>query len=631
MRKVVSAPLGYLAILLVGLLFCLGVRFEANRQYLAAWQRYLESQQMTSMGYTARVKSFFDAINDNLATLSYLPGVRRIDRHGFNLGADERETIQQVYNNLAKNIDVTRVYIAPLNFDPKKTDLATGQPEDPTLMLDQVLIRSKLAEGNYPVPSRPVDHALKMPEFSEIKKHLQWLAINYPRIQMVKTSAVPMISGQAIIASDSANSIKPKAKNDLASLVFSVPYFDQDGMLAGSISAVIRTSVLRAITGNDNYSLISPLAEYISAPFRRDNNVRLMLRAADSVPSAATIFSETAVIPTNDVRGMWQIHMKYPASAYYSDSQFQAKRTFEYGSYVALGLFTVLGLGWHRSIVNRAQQMKKDAIVLQRVNDDITRLNVELAEKMKQLHEAQDEIIKKGKLAQLGQLVATVAHEIRNPLAAVRTSTFLLRRKLADQGANVESLLLRIDNSVSRCDAVITQFLDYARSAQIEYTECNFDDWVVKLVEEEAQKLPAMVAVECNLGLEGVIVPFDPARFSRVMINLLNNASEAMVGKGEDPGKLASKTPKITVITRQSERGIEVDVCDCGPGIADENVEKIFEPLFTTKSFGTGLGLPAVIQVLKQHGGGLNVKGGLGTGATFTAWIPLRPKRVQAA
>ena len=81
----------------------------------------------------------------------------------------------------------------------------------------------------------------------------------------------------------------------------------------------------------------------------------------------------------------------------------------------------------------------------------------------------------------------------------------------------------------------------------------------------------------------------------------------------------------------KAERGIEIDVSDNGPGIAEEQIPKILEPLFTTKSFGTGLGLPAAVQVLEQHRGGLQVNGGLGKGATFTAWIPLSPQQVQAA
>jgi signal transduction histidine kinase len=146
---------------------------------------------------------------------------------------------------------------------------------------------------------------------------------------------------------------------------------------------------------------------------------------------------------------------------------------------------------------------------------------------------------------------------------------------------------------------VITQFLDYAKSHQLEYHECNFDNWVVKLVEEEGQKLPASIAIECDLGLESISVPFDQARLSRVLINLLNNASEAMVGRGDDPAKFETQTPKITVVTRKV-RGIEIDIRDTGPGIAEDHIAKIMEPLFTTKSFGTGLGLPAVVQVLEK-------------------------------
>ena len=116
MQKASSAHVGYLAILLAGLLLCLGVRFEANRQYLVAWQQYLEARQVDSRDYTKRVSSFFSALNDNLGTLSFLPSVRRIDRRSASILrqlADGRETIQQVYNILAKNVCRLRLYIVP--------------------------------------------------------------------------------------------------------------------------------------------------------------------------------------------------------------------------------------------------------------------------------------------------------------------------------------------------------------------------------------------------------------------------------------------------------------------------------------------------------------------------------------
>jgi signal transduction histidine kinase len=633
LQKLSSAKVGYLAILLAGLLLCLGVRFEANRQYLVAWQQYLEARQADSKDYTKRVSSFFSALNDNLGTLSFLPSVRKIDhydhnlgpdgrgidQYGANLGPDGRETIQQVYNILAKNASASRLYIVPLDFDTKHLDFTTGNLERPILELDRIRSRSKTI-GVAPAsntPARP--EASRISEFQEVQKQLNWFKVNYPNINRVKTFAVPMISGREIaVGSDRG-------------LVFSAPFFDPDGNLAGSVAAVIPTTTLRGITGSENYSLISPRAEYISVPLPRDKNLRLMMRAANSVPSPETIFSETVVMDTHDARGKWQLHINYPVQGFYSGVRFTARKDFENGSYLALGLLTLLGLGWHRTNVKRTREMKENSKALQLVNDDITRLNLDLAEKMRQLREAHDEIIKKGKLAQMGQLVATVAHELRNPLSAVRTSAYLLKRKLTGHSVNVDTQLQRIDNSVGRCDAVITQFLDYAKSHQLEYKEFPFDNWVVKLVEEEAQKLPEVIEVECNLGLDGVSASFDPSRLSRVLINLISNASEAMVGKGDDPQKFKTQTPKISVITRKSVRGIEIDVSDNGPGIAEEQIPKILEPLFTTKSFGTGLGLPAAIQVLEQHRGGLQVNGGLGKGATFTAWIPVTPEQIQAA
>ncbi len=99
------------------------------------------------------------------------------------------------------------------------------------------------------------------------------------------------------------------------------------------------------------------------------------------------------------------------------------------------------------------------------MNDDVTKLNVELAANMKKLSEAQSEIVRKGKLAQLGQLTATVAHEIRNPLSAVSTAAFLLTRKTAGKSIGIEPQLARINNGIQRCDNIISQLLDFARSS----------------------------------------------------------------------------------------------------------------------------------------------------------------------
>jgi len=123
-------------------------------------------------------------------------------------------------------------------------------------------------------------------------------------------------------------------------------------------------------------------------------------------------------------------------------------------------------------------------------------------------------------------------------------------------------------------------------------------------------------------GLGDTRVSFDQARMSRVVVNLLTNASEAMVGKGDDPTLFAVKEPRISVSTRQTVRSVEMTVADNGPGISAENMKKVLEPLFTTKNFGTGLGPPAVEKNIEEHGGGLEIVSTEGRGARFTAWFP---------
>ena len=259
---------------------------------------------------------------------------------------------------------------------------------------------------------------------------------------------------------------------------------------------------------------------------------------------------------------------------------------------------------------------------LKRVNDEISRLNIELADNMRRLKEAQDESLRHGRMAQLGQLIATVAHEIRNPLGAVRTASFLLERKLKGKEHGLETHFQRISNGINRCDNIISQLLDFSRARSLQVEETAFDEWLERIVSEEAEKLPAAVTIDCDLGLDGNKAVIDMARLSRVFVNLISNASEAMVGQGDDPKKFTTDVPRITIATRYTARGIEVTVADNGPGMTADVLGKILEPLFTTKSFGTGLGLPAAEKILRDHNGGLDIQSAPGEGARFIAWFP---------
>lgn len=241
------------------------------------------------------------------------------------------------------------------------------------------------------------------------------------------------------------------------------------------------------------------------------------------------------------------------------------------------------------------------------------------------------EMAKKSKLVQLGQLTATVAHEIRNPLGAVKTAAFLIDRKTKDKGLGIENQMQRINNGIQRCDTIITELLDFTRTKSLALTAQSVDEWVAGVIAEERKGLPAEVRIVCEPSVGEARCQFDTGRMRRVLINLVSNAAEAMVGKGNDPSLRTTINPCIRIRTRLADGMVEIEVADNGPGISPENIRKIREPLFTTKSFGVGLGIPAVENILTQHGGSLRIDSTLGQGATFTAAFPFLPEEAAVA
>ena len=291
--------------------------------------------------------------------------------------------------------------------------------------------------------------------------------------------------------------------------------------------------------------------------------------------------------------------------------------------------FLVISSGWSTvgkgtsraaivSIVDVSENLE-----LKRINSEILRLNQELADNVRLLRDAQDALVKKGRMEQMGQLTATIAHELRNPLGAVRTSAFVMERRLKNSDLDLGTQFERIKNGISRCDNIIAQLLDFSRGKQLDCKSGDLDDWLSKIVEEEAARLPKNISVQCLLGLGGKHVAFDPGRLQRAILNLMANASEAMVGFDGSAAKADAPEAVVTILTAVEGPFVTIKVSDNGPGMSDEVLKKIREPLFTTKSFGTGLGVPVIEQIASQHGGSLIIESLIGIGSTFTLRLPI--------
>ena len=244
-------------------------------------------------------------------------------------------------------------------------------------------------------------------------------------------------------------------------------------------------------------------------------------------------------------------------------------------------------------------------------------LNVaeQLAAANRNLRVAEAAVRRSERLAALGQLTAGLAHELRNPLGTMKASAEVLSRNL-HQGADVTRELAGfITAEVDRLNDLITRFLDFARPIKLERRPVEITEVIDRAVAQLARHQPPFdITVYRNDSPDVHPLPMDRALMESVIYNLLENAAQA-----SPPGGA------ITVKTRPVKGGVEVSVIDRGSGIASEDRESIFNPFFTTKPYGIGLGLAVVAKIVDEHGGKMAVESEPGQGSVFRLVLPSGP------
>ncbi|MEA3386208.1 MAG: ATP-binding protein [Thermodesulfobacteriota bacterium] len=259
-------------------------------------------------------------------------------------------------------------------------------------------------------------------------------------------------------------------------------------------------------------------------------------------------------------------------------------------------------------------------------------LEVLVKERTYDLEAAQEELVKREKLSVLGQLTATVSHEIRNPLGVIRSSAFYLQRKI--EGAVDEKIakhLNRIEEQVSLCDTIVGDLLEFTRGRRSEVIHGEINPLLEKVLEEIAT--PEQVTLVSDLSPELPMILFDRDKMRRVVINLVLNAFKAVTlrwEKGEKEDKCKSLyQPLVKVTSSKADNGIRIEVEDNGTGMDDETARRAFEPLFTTWARGTGLGLAIVKKIVEEHCGSVSSESKLNHGTKVTIIIPTENEKLR--
>ncbi len=257
---------------------------------------------------------------------------------------------------------------------------------------------------------------------------------------------------------------------------------------------------------------------------------------------------------------------------------------------------------------NDISKLKQAEDVLRRDKETFERL---VMERTRELISAQLELEQAKRLSDIGSLAATVAHELRNPLGVIRAASFNIKRKAARHDL-IEGQLANIEKKITQSDQIINNLLFYARLKRPQFERVDISQVLEESIDSFRKRFPDFREEESLRGIKGLVIDADPLQMSELFNNIISNAYDAA----------KAMQGHVSIEASREDSSVKFVIRDNGPGMDREQLGKIFEPFYTTKAKGTGLGLTVSRQIVALHGGALNIESEKGRGTTVTITLP---------
>ena len=248
-----------------------------------------------------------------------------------------------------------------------------------------------------------------------------------------------------------------------------------------------------------------------------------------------------------------------------------------------------------------------------RLTDSFNQMSASLIEKRRELEETYTELSKRERMAEIGNFSMMIAHELKNPLGIIKGSVDII----AKEGVKAQvsrTMMEYIQDEVKRLNRLVEDFLSFARPNPAHKSFVDINQLIHKIV--NLIPLPEFkekdITLTVKLAQEMPEINVDEHQIYQTLVNIFNNAIQAISQKGE-----------ITIKTEHEQDGISITFMDTGVGISDEEKGKVFEPFFTKKQSGTGLGLAVVKKIIDNHKGTITITDREGGGTVFSLWLPM--------
>jgi signal transduction histidine kinase/CheY-like chemotaxis protein len=598
---------GYLLLIALGCLLWFQFSTAREMDLKAAKRAFQAENQAKSRAVAVNIEASFRQMYQGIRTIARLPTVRALSSESHSLQEDARVSAQEIYNNLAKNLSVSELYIESANFDPDRVDADPATPEVPLMTFDELIV-GKNADQTQRLAfiEKGKVEEIEIFEYREMKRQLDYLAIKYRSEELIANLDYPAIASREVITCDNRR-YSPTAPDDdnRKGIVYSVPFFGFNGDLRGIVTAVVLSDVLTEILPDDGYALRNDRLGFYRG--LREGHLWKEVSPRGEVGLDNVAYASSMPLDFPDVAGGWSLWSAVPTAVFLTSPAVQSINERFRTEFIILILGSVALAAALRWLAHRGS-------MVERHNRDLA---LRIEERTAELASAKK--VAEAASSAKTQFLARVSHEIRTPMHAIVGAAELLRSSQPDRRARAK--LEIIDHASQTLLDIVNQVLDLSA---IEHGKLNINSVEFApsvLVSETCDMMRAVadrkglrVTVECAPTTPALCCS-DPARIRQILVNLIANGLKHTQAGG------------VTVRVSSDVSGVlAFDVVDTGSGIAQDDREHIFQEFYRgANSDGSGLGLAISRQLVERLGGTIEVGEAHPHGAHFRFTITAEP------
>lgn len=333
------------------------VKFKNDKDLIL--ERYIATEDNELKQMALDIKDYYENIYVNMRAISFLPSVKNIDRHAVTLSSDARASIQQIYNNIKEKSLVSELYIVPATLDPDKIDPVTKDAETPIVMFDEYLLPGQ----EHSTGDSSSNEEVEIYEYRQFKTLMEYIKEKFPNDNSFKDAHVPMFSREEVITCDNEEFDRTLKDEDRKGIIFSVPFYDDNGVFKGTVSTIIRTNQIRSLIREDNVALLNKTfnykvySKYPGEAFKSKDYV-------DNLQENPELYySRVLELPSHDPEAKWYFWYGEPNSKFEKSVDLKAAKMFFIGSLIFNYLLAYIAFIFFRN--NKRNQEAQIAYALE--------------------------------------------------------------------------------------------------------------------------------------------------------------------------------------------------------------------------------------------------------------------------